>query len=733
MDCGSPTGAAPGCTGRLLPVTVSVDTPNDSVEWCARECAGRGLALSGVEAAYGCFCGNGSAAAVLPRPAAECCAPCDANGTEGCGDKFRVWVSAASSPRTNKACTGLGPPRDPRDIRLGAVMLASGYLDQPYCAVMPGSGRWVCTVTAAPAAEGGGGEHVSALWSDDAGVRWSAPVQIEPEPLGSRLANAYSMTVVAPAVAPGGGDRVYAIYNLNEHNISHLPGSSTPLARTDMMGVFAMRWSDTGGASWSAERLHVPFRLTSIDRQNDWRGNCTIQWTVDQPKVRDGVVYFAFTKIGKYLLGPPEELWILASPNLLTARDPRAVQWRLLPDGDHGIRAMVPGTNIEEAHAVPLTGAGRPGMYIAGRTTTGFLVASSTSKSDAASGWAATAHAQYFEPLAAPTALRPLGGFGGAASGVKNPRGPITIKRLDRASGARPGQGDYLMLFYNNGAKSYLSRNPYWLAAGVEVAATAGAPPTILWSQPEIAIFNPVDHGDRPGYPDIIDNTTADGEPAVVVTETQKVLARLHRIDPDMVRGLFRQRHGAALPAGPAASFTSADRNRSLPAPAFPALDGTAAAKPRFRGLGLGFGVTLTRSQSGAVFSTAHSPGGPGVALVAGPQPGRLTLELSDGRATFNLSTDAACTAAAASPGVHFVGGFVDGGPNIATLMVDGVLCDGAAVQPFGWGWVPPLGPALRGDRLAVAPGLDGTLHAGYLYTRALSTSELVQMARKLQ
>ena len=47
----------------------------------------------------------------------------------------------------------------------------------------------------------------------------------------------------------------------------------------------------------------------------------TIAWTVDQIKVRGGAAYFAFTKIGKYLLGPPESLWVLRSANILNVTD----------------------------------------------------------------------------------------------------------------------------------------------------------------------------------------------------------------------------------------------------------------------------------------------------------------------------------------------------------------------------------------------------------------------------
>jgi hypothetical protein len=64
--------------------------------------------------------------------------------------------------------------------------------------------------------------------------------------------------------------------------------------------------------------LHLPFTpifhsFRSIDRGNEWGGNMTVMWTVDQTKVRDGTVFFGFTKIGKYMLGPPEELRVRAA------------------------------------------------------------------------------------------------------------------------------------------------------------------------------------------------------------------------------------------------------------------------------------------------------------------------------------------------------------------------------------------------------------------------------------
>eukprot|EP00662_Eupelagonemidae_sp_cell21_P046760 gene46760-57391_t len=82
-------------------------------------------------------------------------------------------------------------------------MLHAGYLDQPYCDVMR-SGRWVCTVTYGAGGEGGGGEHVVAIHSDDAGANWSAP------------------------------------------NISTDGPGGKHTSRVDMLGTFNMRYSDDG-------------------------------------------------------------------------------------------------------------------------------------------------------------------------------------------------------------------------------------------------------------------------------------------------------------------------------------------------------------------------------------------------------------------------------------------------------------------------------------------------------
>ena len=181
---------------------------------------------------------------------------------------------------------------------------------------------------------------------------------------------------------------------------------------------------------------------------------------------------------------------------------------------------------------------------VAGRTTVGWIVESHTADPTARSGWSPSAYAQYFDNSKTALdggSLLPLsasdGPFGGARAGVKNPRGPITMKRFDGASGKQEGKGGYLLLYYNNNMKTYLNRDPYWLAAGWETNGTVIMSPLhtrvhshihrpaalintvvchsvdlhctlpvavrrlmqVLWSQPEVVLYDAMDHTNRPG------------------------------------------------------------------------------------------------------------------------------------------------------------------------------------------------------------------------------------------
>jgi hypothetical protein len=707
----------------------------------------------------------------------------------------------------------------------GITMLHDGYLDQPYCDVIPSTGRWICTITDNVKPEGSAGEHVAAIWSDDNGKTWTKPVSVEPAPNNTLLANAYSMTIVAPGMgrteAGAPTERVYSIYNMNTQNVTHDGSGGPPITRVDMLGRFWMRYSDTGGATWSKARYLVPYRLTSIDKHNEFGGNVTIMWTVDQLKVREGVAYFAFTKIGKYLLGPPEEMWLMASANLLSEPDAAKITWRLLPDGDVGIKPIVgfENTHIEEAHVLPLmdygmysgsstsgsstsasantsaTGsASGLGFYMTGRTTMGWMACSATADATGATGWAPTSRAQYFDPTLSSSSrgtpmqgLVPLGqsksAFGGVNAGLKNPRGPITMKRIEglcTTSGVNTvGPEPYLLLYFNNNYKTYLNRDPYWLSIGWEVAPLASgsvgtsvpavsavpAVPAILWSQPEVVLYDATDHQDRPGYPDFITHKKA-GVVEVFVTETQKTDARLHKVDPSLLSLLCTQHAIGAqtTPAhDPALVLVPTDQGKNVPTPAFPLLS-PGASSPGVGGVGLAITLTLTVSSaassgaasaetvllstkigasnaSGSAVPSTESTSGAGAATAS---TRGLTLVLnanhsttfwiSDGTSSASITTDSVCTAriaeAMAASGTFFVGVSVDAGPRIMTIMVDGVLCDGGGTQSTGWEWFPLLNNVSGLPQMAVLPANADNgpvdLIGGAIYTRMLTTTEMV-------
>jgi hypothetical protein len=130
-----------------------------------------------------------------------------------------------------------------------------------------------------------------------------------------------------------------ADYNL--HNVTHLP-SGKKCSRTDDLGEFVMRYSETAGRSWSAQRWVVPYRSTAIDLRNEWKGGVHLMECHTKALVVGQRVYVTFTKYGKCCgQGAPGEGWLLVSENLFSAPDPAQVTWELWPKGEEGLRAPV--------------------------------------------------------------------------------------------------------------------------------------------------------------------------------------------------------------------------------------------------------------------------------------------------------------------------------------------------------------------------------------------------------
>lgn len=94
-----------------------------------------------------------------------------------------------------------------------------------------------------------------------------------------------------------------------------------------------------------------------------------------------------------------------------------------------------------------------------------------------------------------------------------------------------PYKGRYLYWFHNHGGKSYQGRNPVYLLGGIEKDGPEGR--VIHWGDP-VAILYDEDPKLRMSYPDFIWD---DG--SLHITETQKHVARVHRIPDELLAKLW--------------------------------------------------------------------------------------------------------------------------------------------------------------------------------------------------
>jgi len=543
--------------------------------------------------------------------------------------------------------------RDPRNIRTGHRIPAEGYCDQPYV-VVNRDGSWLCTLTTATGHEGAKGEHMVATISTDQGKTWSPLIDIEP-------ANGPSSSYGSPIVTPSG--RVYCVYGYNGDNLTTMPDGK-PLPRADMLGWFVIKWSDDGGRTWSRERIRIPMRLTACDRANNWRGKAQIFWSIDKPKAIGTDLFFAFTKLGKYMLDNGEG-WLYRSDNLLTEPDPAKIRWEMLPDGDHGIRAPEFGSVQEEHNFVPLADA--KSFYCVYRTTTGYPCHAYSR--DRGHTWTKPEHMTY-------------------TPGGRKLKTNRACPKLWRCA-----NGKFLFWFHNHSGTSYEWRNPAWLAGGVERDGF------IHWSQPEILLYDP-DPKTRMSYPDLIEQ---DGR--YWVTETQKTIARVHEIDPTLLDGLWGQ--------GTAREVTRKGLAIEVPGGKGEAALSQPVHIERTGGASLDLWLNLPDLSPGQALIRGH-----GIALTT-TDKGTVQIELSDAKNRFTWD----CDAGLLKPGKrHHMAIILDAGPRIVTFIVDGQLCDGGAARQYGWArWPDALAPVIPA-RLVLAPAIQHLR----IYNRYLRTSEAI-------
>jgi hypothetical protein len=606
-------------------------------------------------------------------------------------------------------------PIDRRHLETGLEIPSEGYCDEPYVVVNE-DGSWTCTMTTGRGIEGEGGQHVVCFISPDRGLTWEGPFDIEP-------ASGPEASWVMPLKVPGTG-RIYAFYTYNRDNLREVKTvDGGVFARVDSLGVYAYKYSDDNGRTWSKDRHEIPMRRFECDRQNTYGGQVLFFWGVGKPFVHKGAAYVAASKVGGFGEGffTHNEGVLFRSSNLLTESNPARHVWETLPEGEVGLRTPPGGGPIAgEFNVTPMNDGSLYGTY---RTI---------------DGWSCHAYSRDDGR----TWDREYMTYTPGGRRVKNPRAANFVRRFSN--------GKYLYWFHFHGGEvlarapnlkswvGYEHRNPVWLCGGVERAGR------IHWSQPEIALYD-----DNPGlrisYPDFIEQ---DGR--IWVTETQKAVARVHEIDPKLLAAVWADPAEARITRdGLLAEHTGGKGTFVMPelptlynrgggqvdASTGATLPGRARAIEARGGLTLELRVNFRTLRPWQVVLDSRDGEGRGM-LVQLTDRGALKLSLTGhtygepgGRWSCGLcesawETDRGLFKAGVDHHVVFV---VDGGPKIITVLVNGVVCDGGKERQYGWGRFNPYFRDANGAVAGkVAPDWDGEVSLIRIYGRALFAAEAV-------
>lgn len=426
-------------------------------------------------------------------------------------------LTIAASGRADDGSPGILQIPGAVEIRSGWEIPSKGYCDQPYVVVLK-DGTWVCTMTTGPRHEGQKGQHIVSTRSWDKGRSWEPLVDIEP-------ADGPEASWVMPFLTEYG--RIYAFYTYNADNLREVRAETEyARKRVDTLGVYAFRYSDDGARTWSDRRWIIPIRATEIDRANPYGGEVRFFWGVGKPIVHQESMILGFSKVGRFgadFLAETES-WFLRSPNILTERDPNLLQWELLPEGERGLRAPA-GPIAEEVNLTTLSDGS---LFCTYRTVAGHPCHAYSR--DGGRSWTPPAFMTYGPG-------KPL---------VEHPRAANFVRRLE----AGPYAGRFIYWFHNHPGKGYDGRNPAFLLGGVEVDTPAGK--AIDWGEP-VAVLYAIDPNVRISYPDFI------WDDGLYITETQKSIARVHRIPDELLAQVFKAHPVGASPQPPPVRFTYLD------------------------------------------------------------------------------------------------------------------------------------------------------------------------------
>ncbi|MGY8824118.1 MAG: LamG-like jellyroll fold domain-containing protein [Candidatus Latescibacterota bacterium] len=589
----------------------------------------------------------------------------------------------------------MGSVSDGRHISNGWVIPSEGYCDQPYVVKME-DGAWLCIMTTASEVEGASGQHIVSARSMDRGKTWSELVDVEPID-GPEASYAVIMKVSA--------GRVYVFYNHNTDNVRKVKADNPPYtdgycARVDSLGHFVFKYSDDGGLSWSEQRYDIPVREMEIDRQNADGGRLRYFWNVGKPLITQDAAYVSLHKVGGFGDGffTSNEGVLLKSENILTERDPQKITWQTLPDGERGLRAPEGGDTVSSEHSYSQLSDGS--FYCVYRTIDGYPACAYSR--DGGHTWSEPEYKKYADGRV-----------------FKHPRAANFAWRCEN--------GHYLYWYHNHGGRfirehpqsrgnAYQDRNPVWLCGGVEVDGPDGK--LIHWSQPEIVIYDD-DPYIRMSYPDLVEEG---GE--YFLTETQKDVARVHKLDKGLLAGLWAQFESTEITRADLLLELKECGPAVLDMPLLPLFNKRGPHSPYGcqdlrAGFSLDFWLLLESSAVGRVLLDTRLENGQGL-MVHYTGHGQLEIVLNDGRSENRWDCDPGTVGVGK---LHHVAIIVDGGPKIISFVVDGRLCDGGEFRQYGWGrFSPYLREANGGERLVV----DGAVQSLRIYGRALRIAEAI-------
>ncbi|MBI4890858.1 MAG: exo-alpha-sialidase [Acidobacteria bacterium] len=600
-----------------------------------------------------------------------------------------LFVAAAAEGQT-----------DPRHIVNAPVIPDEFYADQPYV-VKTNDGAWLCVITTGKGAEGEGGQHVISLRSADRGQSWEKAVDVEPS-------NGPEASYAVMLKVPSG--RVYVFYNHNTDNVREVIADKPVYKdglnrRVDSLGHFVFKYSDDHGRSWSTQRYEIPQRNFEIDRKNPYHGQLKFFWTVGKAFSYKGAGYVPLHKVGGFGEGyfTSSEGVLLRSANILTERDPAKISWETLPDGEIGIRTPSGGGPIAEEQSFSVLSDGS--IFCVFRTIDGYPAY--TYSRDGGRSWEPSQYMRYADGRL-----------------MKHPRAATFAWRCEN--------GKFLYWFHNHGGRfirehpqrrtiAYEDRNPVWLIGGVEADSSKGK--VIRWSQAEIALYDD-DPIIRMSYPDLVE----DGG-NYYLTETQKDIARVHKLDPTFLEGLWNQFESKAVSPQGLVLDLSSTIPASAKAPAIaPFYQRSRRADHGKADMRTGFSLDLwTHLQStapGQILLDNRTTDGKGFALVTAADDA-VELIMNDGRTENRWSSDPGTI----RPGkLQHIAVIVDGGPKIITFVIDGILNDGGDARQFGWGrFSPNLRSVAGAADLRISQSSVRRLR---IYDRFLRTSEAVAAFR---